>query len=127
MLFGTGAWAADEYLYIVNATGAPAQFVVDAQVYPLMDHLQALATRTTMGEHVILAGKPESLSGPLKPTGGALSVNLTAATAVIDARKRTFWCFIVGKQGDEVFRIIPIDQPKCTEFIRRGVGDRPLK
>ncbi len=55
------------------------------------------------------------------------TIPASATSAIVDAQGRSFWCFIAGKQADGALRIIATDQPTCSELIKRGVGDRPLK
>lgn len=125
---GSGAWAADEFVYVVNGTGGPVQVVVDAQAFPPMDHLMALNVRATAGSHTILAGVPQPIiGGEIKSTGTSISPNLSLEDGTIDKQKRTFWCFVVGKQADGALRIVAAKPPTCAELIRRGVGDRTLK
>lgn len=119
--------AADEYVYVVNGTGGAIQIVVDAQVFPPMDHLQALSVRTAPGKHVILAGEPKLIAdGQIQSTGTSISPDLTMDTGIVDEQKRTFWCFIVGKHADGALRVVSPNQPTCLELIRRGVGSRQL-
>lgn len=119
--------AADEYVYVVNGTGSAVQVAVDAQVFPPIDHLQALSVRTTLGKHLILAGEPKPIaSSQIQSTGTSISPDLTMDTAIVDEQKRTFWCFIVGKQADGALRVVSPSQPTCLELIRRGVGNRQL-
>lgn len=124
-------WASEvraaEYVYVVNGTGGAIQIVVDAQVFPPMDHLQALSVRTAPGKHVILAGEPKLIAdGQMQSTGTTISPDLTMDTGIVDEQKRTFWCFIVGKQSDGALRVVSPNQPTCLELIRRGVGSRQL-
>jgi hypothetical protein len=126
-LWGSPTWAADEFIYLVNATGGSAQVVIDGQVFPPMDDLMAISIRKPVGEHFILAGVPGPISADMKSTGASLFTNLSADDTIVDAQQRRFWCFIVGKQTDGILKIIPLNQPRCTEFVRRGIGDRPLK
>lgn len=122
------AQAADEFLYVVNGTGVPIQIAVDAKVFPPMNHLMALSVRAAPGKHVILAGEPSQIvDGQIKSTGTSVSPELTASSGIVDEQKRTFWCFIVGKQADGALRIISPNQQNCAELIRRGVGSRQLK
>lgn len=93
-----------------------------------MEHLQALSVRAAPGKHLIAAGEPKPISGGhITSTGTSVSPELTADAGILDKQKRTFWCFVVGKQADAAFRIISPNQQTCSELIRRGVGDRPLK
>ncbi|CAN7328638.1 hypothetical protein LJR164_001822 [Phenylobacterium sp. LjRoot164] len=119
--------AADAYVYVVNGTGGAIQVVVDAQVFPPMDHLQAVSVRAPPGKHVILAGEPKAIAaGQVQATGTSISPDLTPNSGIVDEQKRTFWCFIVGKQSDGALRVVSPNQPTCRELIRRGVGDRQL-
>ena len=123
-----GAQAAEEFVYVVNGTGASIQLMIDAQVFPPMAHLQALSVRATPGRHIIIAGEPKPIADDqIYPTGTSISPDLTANAGIVDEQKRTFWCFIVGKQSDGTLRIISPNRPTCAELIRRGVGSRPLK
>lgn len=72
-------------------------------------------------------GEPKLITdGQIQSTGTSFSPDLTMDTGIVDEQKRTFWCFIVGKQADGALRIVSPNQPTCLELIRRGVGSRQL-
>lgn len=115
---GTSALAADEFMYIVNATGRPLAIGIDGPG-PEAAHLMAVTRRVSVGKHLLITA---GASG-----SAATTVELTTAAAIRDGQQRTFWCFIVGQPAEGPPKVIEAKPEICAELIQRGVGDRALK
>ena len=124
---GSPALAANEFLYVVNASGRQVGVMVDYQTFPPMDHLMALAKRVTPGKHELAAATVVPTAAINTSVSTKMSVDLAISSAVRDRQNRTFWCFLVAQLEDKSLAFVPAKQADCANLIERGVGDRPLK